>query len=85
MNPALAGNAFPSELRPSPLICEWGAIRDDRAVLEELGTVIVGSAEVLAIFWGGIEEHNRNFQRGVWFVPALIEHRISDPFSLKEH
>lgn len=36
-NPAASAFAVPSELRPSPLICEWGAIRDERAVEAEDG------------------------------------------------
>jgi hypothetical protein len=31
MNPAFSGAAMPSALRPRPLMCEWGAMRDERA------------------------------------------------------
>ena len=51
IKPALAGNAFPSGLRPRPLMCECGAIREDLEVVEVVGTWMVGAADVLAIFW----------------------------------
>ena len=37
MNPALSPAAYPSALRPRPLMCEWGAIRDERLADEEGG------------------------------------------------
>lgn len=32
MKPDPSGKASPSGVRPRPLICEWGATRDERAV-----------------------------------------------------
>lgn len=36
-NPAESTFAYPSGVSPRPLICEWGAIRDDRAADVALG------------------------------------------------